>query len=56
VGGSGGGQGAPAALSAEVDGHAVSVHFASQADAERFAATLSSPPRGIVEVTVMCAD
>lgn len=49
-------EGAPEALGAGADTHAVSVHFTSRADADRFAATLERPPRGIVEVTVRCAD
>lgn len=48
--------GAAAALSVAPDMHAVSVMFATRADAERFAATLSTPPAGIAQVTVACAD
>ncbi len=48
--------GASEALSATPDAHAVSVMFATRADADRFAATLSTPPAGIAQVTVGCAD
>lgn len=48
--------GAAEALSAAPDKHAVSVMFATRADAERFAATLSTPPAGIAQVTIGCAD
>ena len=48
--------GAAEALSAAPDAHAVSVMFATRADADRFAATLSTPPAGIAQITVGCAD
>lgn len=48
--------GAAEALSAAPDAHAVSVMFATRADADRFAATLSTPPAGIAHITVGCAD
>jgi hypothetical protein len=48
--------GAAEALGVAPDRHAVSVMFETREAAEAFAATLTSPPAGIAEVTVGCAD
>lgn len=48
--------GAAEALGFAPDQHAVSVMFETREAAEAFAATLSSPPAGIAQVTVGCAD
>jgi len=48
--------GAAEALGVAPDQHAVSVMFETREAANAFAATLSSPPAGIAQVTVGCAD
>lgn len=48
--------GAAEALGVAPDQHAVSVMFETREAAEAFAATLASPPAGIAQVTVGCAD
>lgn len=48
--------GAVEALGAAPDAHAVSVMFDTREAADAFAATLASPPAGIAQVTVGCAD
>ncbi len=48
--------GATEALGADAEAHGVSVMFATREAAERFAQTLSTPPAGIAQVTVGCAD
>ena len=48
--------GATEALHAAPDAHGVSVMFDTREAADRFAATLSTPPAGIAQVTVGCAD
>jgi hypothetical protein len=48
--------GAAEALAAAPDAHAVSVMFATREAADAFAQSLQSPPAGIAEITVGCAD
>jgi hypothetical protein len=48
--------GAADALGVAPDQHAVSVMFETREAADAFAATLASPPAGIAQVTVGCAD
>lgn len=48
--------GAAEALGVAPDRHAVSVMFETREAADAFAATLASPPAGIAQVTVGCAD
>ena len=48
--------GAPEALKLPGESIAVSVHFATEADAKAFAATLAAPPVGIAQVKQGCAD
>ena len=48
--------GAAEALGVAPDSHAVSVMFETREAADSFAATLSTPPAGIAQVTVGCAD
>lgn len=48
--------GAAEALGAAPESHAVSVMFETREAADAFASTLSSPPAGIAQVTVGCAD
>jgi hypothetical protein len=48
--------GAAEALGVAPDQHAVSVMFETREAADAFAATLASPPAGIAQVTVGCAD
>lgn len=48
--------GAAEALGAAPESHAVSVMFETREAADSFAATLSSPPAGIAQVTIGCAD
>jgi len=48
--------GAAEALGVAPDQHAVSVMFETREAADAFAASLSSPPAGIAQVTVGCAD
>lgn len=48
--------GAPEALKLPPDSIAISVHFATEADAKAFAATLATPPVGIAQVKQGCVD
>lgn len=48
--------GAAEALASAPDAHAVSVMFATREAADAFAQSLTSPPAGIAEITVGCAD
>lgn len=49
-------QGSAEALGVDPELHGVSVLFETREAAERFAATLTTPPVGIAQVTVYCAD
>lgn len=49
-------QGSAEGLGVDPELHGVSVLFETREAAERFAATLSTPPVGIAQVTIYCAD